>query len=159
MRLILLFAGGFLVASPLAAQAQQQPKPMNRSEYIKNVDARFSSADANHDGKITKEEIAASLDRDLTQEKQKIVATLREKFRQLDTNHDGQLSLQEFLAAAPSIRPPQTADEVLRRLDTNHDGKVSLQEYRASEVAKFDKADKNHDGVVTPAEAAAAQGH
>jgi Ca2+-binding EF-hand superfamily protein len=156
MRTIVIVAtASVILSSPLAAaQAQQQPKPMARADYIKNVDARFNSADANHDGKITKEEIAASLDRDIAQTRQKLAATLQSKFKQLDTNHDGQLSFQEFLAAAPAIRPTETAEQVLRRLDTNHDGKVSPQEFRASEVAKFDKADANHDGIVTPEEAA-----
>lgn len=154
MRTILIIATAGFLASPLPAQAPQQAKPVTRAEYIKNVDQRFNAADANHDGKVSRDEIAASLDHDLAQAKQKLIAGLQTKFRQLDTNHDGQLNLQEFLAAAPGIRPTENANEVLRRLDTNHDGKASAEEFRASEVVKFDKADRNHDGVVTPAEAA-----
>ena len=155
--LTLALASTAFVASPLAAQAQQQPKQITRTDYVKNVDARFNSADANHDGKLTKEEIAAQQQRDVQQARQKILQGLETKFRQLDTNHDGQLSLQEFLAVAPPLRPSETADQILQQLDTNHDGKVSLEEFRASELAKFNKIDTNHDGVITPAEMQAAQ--
>src|SRR5437868_12432894 len=74
-----------------AAQAPQQPKPVNRTDYIKAVDAHFNQLDANHDGKVTKEELAAELQRELQMANTRIAQQLQAKFKQMDTNHDGQL--------------------------------------------------------------------
>ena len=75
-------------------------------------------------------------------------------FKQLDTNKDGQLSLAGIHGARRRTSQPATPQQALAGLDTNQDGKVSADEFRAPQVAKFDKADANHDGMVTPDEAA-----
>jgi hypothetical protein len=41
---------------------------------------------------------------------------------------------------------------MMARLDTDHDGKLTLAELSASMLARFDRADANHDGIVTPEE-------
>jgi hypothetical protein len=156
MRPILLAAATIFLAAVANAQAQQ-PKPISRADYVKTVDARFNALDANHDGKVTKEELAAEQARELQQAKAKIAQQLQAKFKQLDTNKDGQLSLQEFMAAAPPIRTSETADQMVARYDANHDGRISADEWRNPELAKFNRVDANHDGVVTPAEQAAAR--
>lgn len=148
----------FLAAVALVAASQapaQQAKPVTRSEFLNNVMARFNVIDANHDGKITRDEIIAAQQRDLRQANAKLRQSLEAKFRQLDTNHDGKLSLEEFLAAAPPVRSAQTPDQILQQLDANHDGKISLDEFRAPQLAAFNEADTNHDGIVSPAEAQA----
>jgi hypothetical protein len=141
-----------------AAVAQTAPKPIARGDFAKTVDGRFNTVDANHDGKITKDELFAQQQRDLDQAKARINQQLQARFNQLDTNHDGKLSLQEFMAISPPVRLGENADQILQRLDTNHDGKISAEEFRAPELAKFNKIDANHDGVVTPAEIKAATG-
>jgi Ca2+-binding EF-hand superfamily protein len=140
-----------------AADAQSAPKPIARADYVKTLDTRFNTIDANHDGKISKEELAAEQQRELQRAKAAIANQLQAKFKQLDTNKDGQLSVQEFMAAAPPIRTNESSDQMIARLDTNHDGKISADEFRAPELAKFNRVDANHDGVVTPAEQAAAR--
>jgi Skp family chaperone for outer membrane proteins len=158
MKLLLLACGTTLFASAAIAQAAPPAKPIPRSEYIKNVDNRFSTIDANHDGKITKEELAAEQQRELQQAKVRMAQQLEAKFKQLDTNKDGQLNLQEFMAAAPPLRTAETPEQMIAALDANHDGRISADEFRVPELAKFNKVDANHDGVVTPEEIRAAAG-
>jgi Ca2+-binding EF-hand superfamily protein len=155
---ILSFAAAAMLPLSAVAVAQNVPKPVARADYIKNIDARFNIADTNHDGSISKVELAAEQQRELQMAKAQIEQKLQQQFKQLDTNKDGQLSLREFMAAAPGIHSTDSPDEVLQRLDANHDGKISVEEYRAPEVAKFNRLDANHDGIVTPAELRAASG-
>lgn len=144
-------------ASMALAQANA-PKPVSRADFMKSLDSRFNALDTNHDGFISKEELAAGEQRAIQQLTQARDQKMQAEFKQLDTNHDGQLSLQEFMAAAPQIKVNETPDQALQALDTNHDGKVSPDEFRAPQIAKFNKADLNHDGVVTPDEMRKAQG-
>ena len=58
----------------------------------------------------------------------------------------------------PNIATSETPDQLLAQLDANKNGTVSADEFRASDVAKFNRADKNKDGIVSPAEARAAAG-
>jgi hypothetical protein len=140
------------------ASAQNAPKPITRSDYVKTVDTRFNSADTNHDGFVTKAEMVAQAQRDVEAANARIKQQLEASFNRLDTNHDGKLTLQEFLGAAPAMHVSETPDQLLARLDTNHDGKISAEEFRAPELAKFNKVDANHDGIVTPQEIQAAAG-
>jgi hypothetical protein len=41
---------------------------------------------------------------------------------------------------------------MFERADANHDGRVSLAEAQALALAHFDRADLNHDGRITPDE-------
>jgi Ca2+-binding EF-hand superfamily protein len=154
----LLIAFAALLATGSAALAQNPPKNISRADYTKTLDMRFNAMDANHDGKITRDEMAAAQQRDLQLARSKIAQQLQAKFKQLDTNHDGQLSLAEFMAAAPPISANETPEQLLQRYDSNHDGNVTLDEFHAPELAKFAKVDANHDGVVTPEELKAAAG-
>lgn len=142
----------------LSTSAVAQNSPVSRADYLKTVDAHFNGADTNHDGFISKAELAAQQERDLAAAKARINQELEARFNQLDTNHDGKLSLQEFYGAAPPLRVGENAEQMMQRLDTNHDGKISAEEFRNPEIAKFNKVDANHDGIVTPQEVQAARG-
>ena len=155
MRPITLAAAVAVLGAGSAALGQAQ-KPIAKADFIKTVDTRFNAMDTNHDGVVTKAELAAELQRELDQARQLTTQKLRQQFQQLDTNHDGQLSFAEFSAVIGNIRSAQTPDQKLQQLDTNHDGKISAAEYRAPELARFNKVDANHDGVITQAEIDAA---
>ena len=77
----------------------------------------------------------------------------QQRFTEADANHDGSISQEEMVAAgADAARAAAT----MQRMDANHDGKISLDELTARQMAAFDAADTNHDGIVTPEERAAA---
>ena len=145
-------------AAALASAAGAQDKPIPRAQYQQVVDNRFNSADANHDGQVTKAEALAQQQRDFEKTKAQLVQRFTTEFNRLDTNRDGRLSLQEFLAGIPPIKPTESTDAMIARLDTNHDGKISAAEFRTPEMAKFNRVDANHDGIVTPQEIQAARG-
>jgi Ca2+-binding EF-hand superfamily protein len=77
----------------------------------------------------------------------------QQRFAQMDANHDGFVTPDEMTAAGGDA---QRAAAMLQRLDTNHDGKISLDEMTANQMRRFDAADANHDGVLTPEERQAA---
>jgi hypothetical protein len=141
-----------------AGAAQPAPKPIARADYINVLNSHFATMDTNHDGVVSRDEVAAQEQRDLAQAKANMQAQLRDAFKRLDTNKDGALSLAEFLATAPGIKTSQTPEQLLQTLDANHDGKISAEEFRAPQLAKFNRVDANHDGVVTPEEQRAGGG-
>src|SRR6476661_4181670 len=124
-----------------AAAAQNQPKPVSRSDVIKNMDGKFASIDTNHDGSLSVAELTAEQERELQAAKNGVAQQVTAKFKQLDTNKDGSLSLQEFLAISPQVRAQGSAAQLVQQIDTNHDGKVSPEEFRAPQMANFNKAD------------------
>ena len=150
----------FLIAGcvglALASAAAAQNKPIARADYVKVVDGHFNGADTNHDGQLTRAEVAAQQQRDLERAKAQLDQRLTSEFTRLDTNRDGKLSLPEFLAGVPPVKTAESADQMIARLDANHDGKISADEFRNPELAKFNRVDANHDGIVTPQEQQAA---
>lgn len=138
----------------------------------------FAEADANHDGKLTREEFRADF---------------AAFFKQLDVNHDGVIDGQEIaryeqvvapdvlprlaqaqgdaqgerpggdqrrLAEAPRLKGGDFYDgapefsllnvsEPVSSADLNFDGKVSLEEFMTAADRRFDQLDKDHDGYLT----------
>lgn len=88
-------------------------------------------------------------------------AASAKKFKNLDTNADGKGSPAELLAfmTKAAEKRGETMDQAkvdrrLKRLDTDGDGNVSAAELAAEDLAKFDKNDANHNGVIDADEAA-----
>jgi Ca2+-binding EF-hand superfamily protein len=158
MRILSLVAATSVFALGSGALAQTAARPVTRSDFVNSLNNRFSAMDTNHDGSLSSEELTTEQQKEMQQAKNALSQQLATKFKQLDTNKDGQLSLQEFQAAAPQLRATTSPGQLLQTLDSNKDGKVSAEEYRAPQVAKFNQADTNKDGTVTPAEAQAAAG-
>ena len=98
----------------------------------------FDAADANHDGKLSRNEGSDFL--------------VNEIFDSRDANHDGQMTLAEWGAEDPGRRAQ------FKRRDTNHDGIVPKEEAiaygRAHGVVNkiMREADKNGDGALDRAE-------
>jgi hypothetical protein len=100
--------------------------------------AGFDAADANHDGKLSRDEASDFL--------------VNEIFNSRDANHDGKLTEQEWTGGDPS----RVAD--FKKRDANHDGVVTRQEAiaygRAHGIANkiMKEADTNHDGFLERSE-------
>jgi Ca2+-binding EF-hand superfamily protein len=98
----------------------------------------FDLADANHDGKLSRNEASDFL--------------VNEIFNARDANHDSRLTLQEWSAGDPKRKRD------FRKSDTNHDGIVTKAEAtvygRSHGVANkmLREADKNGDGKLDRAE-------
>ncbi|MEE4453134.1 EF-hand domain-containing protein [Novosphingobium resinovorum] len=94
------------------------------------------------------------------QTRDQAIAASAKKFRNLDTNGDGKGSPEELKAFMDKAAEKRgtTVDQAqferrLKRLDTDGDGVVSAAELQAEDLAKFDRADANRNGVIDAAEA------
>lgn len=117
-----------------------------RADVPKHVERMFKYLDINHDGFVSRDEIAAAqaqFDAKMAKNAPKRAARM---FDKLDTNHDGQITVAEVEAARAA------------RLAAK--GKEAKPSRRAGSSALFLRADANKDGIVTRAEfdAAAASG-
>ena len=98
----------------------------------------FDAADANHDGKLSRDEASDFL--------------INEIFNSRDANHDGRMTAEEWSGGDPS----RLAD--FKKRDANHDGVVTKEEAiaygRKHGIANkiMREADKNHDGFLDRAE-------
>jgi len=103
----------------------------------------FETLDANADGRVTQEEIAAH-------------RTAR--LAAADINGDGLLSLDE-LQRRGSEKANARAARMLERLDADSDGKLSAAELSAAprQARMFERLDTNADGAITQAEFDAAR--
>ena len=109
--------------------------------------ASFEELDANKDGKITQEELAA---RQMA------------RFTQADADKDGKLSVEELIAmrdAADAERKAARAKAMLGRIDADADGFVSAAEMEAMPMMgrMFDRVDDNSDGAISKDEMDAMQ--
>ncbi|MGE4265737.1 MAG: EF-hand domain-containing protein [Desulfovibrio sp.] len=121
------------------------------------------SVDANHDGRVTREEFLAGT---------------KKRFAKADANRDGVISAQEAKAAKLALQQKRAKAEARRQakgkpvkprksgasskpylsaLDANKDGRVSQKEYLARREKKFKEMDVNRDGVVSREEARSAK--
>jgi Ca2+-binding EF-hand superfamily protein len=185
-----LFAGADALAQPAsttsatakAAHARRSffTSDQKRADVPAHVDRMFKQLDLNHDGFVTKDELAASksqFDERMTKSAPKRAAKL---FDRLDTNHDGQITRSEVEAARaariaasgktakPGRKPAGSA--LFARADANKDGIITRAEFDAATangkitlrhanmrgsaiVRLFDTSDVNKDGRVSLAEA------
>ena len=155
--------------APSAPPAHHGPrsyfsKPEARADVQQHVQRMFARLDTNHDGFITKDEVAA-VEAQFQARTQQRAETRGQgpdratAFDRLDTNHDGVISRDEFAAAKPGFMGMRHAGfrhgfgaQMFEQADTNHDGRVSLAEAQALALQHFDQADLNHDGILTPDE-------
>jgi Ca2+-binding EF-hand superfamily protein len=106
--------------------------------------ALMMSADADGDGKVSRDELIASRD---------------QMFAKLDRNSDGVLDEADRRKTRPRIASMQTAriDEIKKDFDANGDGAVTKEEFVNGPTPLFDRADADADGFVTKEEAKAAK--
>lgn len=111
----------------------------------------FAGADRNHDGKLDRAEAAAALGF----AREVLTARRDEEPFVMDTAPDGRprIALNEN---GPLSRGG-IIDLIYRRADANGDGSLSLAEVQAVARARFDAADRDHDGILDEQERQAAQ--
>lgn len=133
-------------AAPPASRSSAEP--LQRSQFLAEMDAEFKRTDADRNGLLTRAEIERH-------QRQRAIAQSRARnramFAQLDEDGNGQLSASEFAKIATPA-PNANAEPVLSRMDSNRDDRVSLAEHRAATLANFDRLDRDRDGNVTAEE-------
>jgi len=72
-------------------------------------------------------------------------------FQRLDLNHDGTVTRQEAEQAAAQYGAGERAQKMIDRAFGTAQS-LTLQQFEAQALARFDRDDLNHDGVVTVAE-------
>ncbi len=186
-----------LVAAPLIAQPGPPPgemhgpmmKPITKADAQAMVARHFAELDLNHDGKVTQEEVKAF--RGMRFE-ERMKAHRDREFAKLDSNHDGSISKAEFDVphlggpggpgapmgehggpegpGGPEHHGPGREHGPMGggmmmlgmhgfdKADANHDGAVTLAEAQTAAATFFDRLDTNHDGIVSPDEMHAAFG-
>jgi Ca2+-binding EF-hand superfamily protein len=72
-------------------------------------------------------------------------------FQRFDLNHDGVVTRQEAEQAASQFGGGRRAEKMIERVFAAAPS-ITLQQFEAQALARFDRDDANHDGVVTPAE-------
>jgi len=119
-----------LGAAPAVAARQTGPGPVRTSQVRTDprVAAEFKARDTNHDGVLTKKEVAAG------------IAQMR-----VGKGPTGAAQTQAL------------TDLFFSRTDANGDGKVTLAEMQGQMATLAAKMDTNHDGIVSREEQRAAQ--
>jgi Ca2+-binding EF-hand superfamily protein len=117
--------------SYMAAYDKNQNGYIDKEEMAGNLAGTFAMWDANDDGKVYAEEIAASFNRQnaplMSQVRATVTAQGNSLFAALDANGDGRLGLREM----------RNAPERIRAFDKNHDGQVTPDEIPLSMTVSF----------------------
>jgi Ca2+-binding EF-hand superfamily protein len=136
----------FAVSSAVLGQSTQ---PIQRAQFLAQMDSQFRSIDADKNGQLTRTEIEQHQQQSAAAEAK---ARNRAQFTQLDVNKNGQLSPAEFAKLTPPTAAAANAGPMLAREDINRDSQITLIEHRTATLDNFDRVDTDKDGVVTPAE-------
>jgi hypothetical protein len=150
-----------------AIEAQRETRFKDRAEKrAKKFDPAkmFSHLDANHDGKVTPAEAESARTAHVSgkpgQPAQAHATAMGALFARGDPNKDGAITRAEFDAIANQMHAQMEQGGLHRggdghlfgMADLNKDGIVSLAEAQSVALQRFDRADFNHDGKVTPEE-------
>lgn len=174
-KITLLTLGAALVAVPVLAApgGGDRNATQTRAEVQTKAAEMFARMDVNKDGQIDAADRAA-----------KHAERQARMFERLDANKDGTISKAEWdqhgadRAAKRAERGEKRADAgegkrgmrghhgkrgghrgmMMGKADTNGDKAVSLAEFQTAALARFDAADANKDGQVTPEERKAQRG-
>jgi hypothetical protein len=179
MKLLTLLSGAALLAGAGVALAQGGPGPdrpgpdgdITRQQAIARADEMFARLDANRDGRVTADEMQTMRGMRGMGERRGGGGDMRQHmFDRIDANHDGMISREEFAqahsmgeGAGPEMGPPPGRPEgpdggrVMGARMLGEQGFITLEQMRARALERFDRADANHDGILTAAERQAAR--
>jgi Ca2+-binding EF-hand superfamily protein len=187
MKSFTILSGAILLAVAGGVAAAQGPGPrpdrdadVTRDQVIARTGEAFARLDANHDGRFTPDEARARGEARRTERRAHM-------FDRLDANHDGNISRDEF-SQARAARGEGRPGMGHRRMGMGprpggpggpeggpppggpggpggrgarmfgEQGFVTLEQMRERALARFDRADANHDGTLTAAERREARG-
>lgn len=140
-----LSGGGATIAlAQPAATPMVRDKVMTRADVVAHVQKLFARLDANHDGVITPDELAAARGGGMDHHAGEGAAGTPDG----QTMGDG--GAHRHMGRGMGAR-------MLAMADANHDGRITLEEATAAALRHFDMLDTNHDGQVTPDEREAAR--
>lgn len=176
---ILSGAALLAIAGVAAAQPADRPGPdadVTRQQVVDRADQAFARMDANHDGRFTPDEARAGREQRRTEMRTRM-------FDRLDGNHDGNISRDEF-AQAHAMRGgpggPGGRHRGMRHMGPpggpggpeghggpgmrggrmfGEQGFITAEQMRERALARFDRADADHDGTLTAAERRTAREH
>lgn len=146
--IVLLSVSLASLGSELAAQTSEKTPALQRSQFIRDMDAEFAKMDSNKDGKATAIEVGNYQAQSRLEEIRRRNA---EQFASLDKDQNGQLTKSEFSALVPA-KVTANGRPMVAQMDSDKDGKISLIEHRAATLVNFDRLDADKDGVVSAAE-------
>jgi len=134
-----LLAGCTLIAGTAIAAAQSDGPPadgMGEHHHHHHHGGMggdfFDKFDLNHDGKITKDEVAQ---------------VEKQRFSEMSKGA-AEISKDQFIDSKLDEMRRHIGD-MFDHLDKNHDGKLSEDEFAGKHAGMFDHLDKNHDGFIT----------
>ena len=173
----LLATTGAVAAQPGQGgfEGRRGPAPeMTRDQALARADQAFARLDTNNDGRVTADEArqagqARMQERRARMEQRQGQRAERQgqMFDRLDANHDGQISREEFaqrraLRGERGPRGPRGQHAGMgggRRGGGERamamfgaDGVITREEFRARALERFQRADTNGDGRITPDE-------
>jgi hypothetical protein len=180
---LLALAGTALAQAP--GQGPRRPVDVTRAEVIQRTDAAFARLDANHDGRFTREEARAMgqqrREQRMTQLFQRLDADnngqiSREEFAAgrrgpgMRGGPRGPGGPGPMAGAGPDGPPPPGGPGMRRgfrhggpgmRMGARLFGEadfITAEQFRTRALARFDRADADHDGTLTVAERQAQRG-
>ena len=164
---LLAVAGGVALAQG-PGQRPDRNADVTRDQVVARTNEAFARLDANHDGRVTPDEARAMREQRRAQRQTRM-------FERLDANHDGNISRDEFSQAhamrgggpgmghrrmrmGPRPGGPEGSPGARGARMFGEQGFITLDQMRERALARFDRADANHDGTVTAAERREARG-
>ena len=132
-----LLAGG----ASVAAQDAPNPADMDQekmAEQLETLTKMLTDADANEDGKTTREELAMARG---------------DQFSKLDRNDDGVINSKDK-PRGPVRRGKfgEALEKVTKQFDTDLDGTVTRAEWNTQKVDPFEMLDADGDGAISQSE-------
>ncbi len=169
MKTVILSAAALAVlAVPVLAQnappARPMAAPVTRADMEAKLRARLAAVDANRDGVMTREEMRAAGQAKKAERRAKA-------FERLDANNDGAVSRDEFTNAGAAMEKRGGGMRRMKAMRAmrgaggagamaalaDKDGRIAIDAVVKAALARFDAADANRDGTLTPEERRAAR--
>lgn len=156
---------GFITLAELNQRVNQREQKVEQRAARFDPSKAFDRIDANHDGKITTAEAEAAHSQHAQAKggkpAQAHASAVGGFFARADANKDGVVTRAEFDTIGQQMKARMMqagmkrggmADRLFAASDINKDSRVTLAEMQQAALARFDRADLNHDGTITPQE-------